>query len=345
MPNMKDPLLSRIRNAAETNVPELSTSIINPKQGVQRSAWLKPTLAIATTFLLVSGVVVWQTPKAHIYTKNAASYGPHDTMGTPNETFTPDWLLPWFGSEGIAYELKTPGDFDTRLAILEVSLPKGRSDLRRFDLEGYGHWLYSDATFQDYVTLPGELPSEQTVRTWANRLFIDGGFSGDLSTMKITSDSLVITANCELLLDGRPSGIGYSASWTKGGHLINAEGWITTIVRHYNVPVMSPREATGNIQWRDVVGIGSFNDYQWDGASDPQVQDLYTTTKETSNGPLREYEVRHYTITASSPNLAMTRNKLNAWIVPSYLLASGKTIIKNQPAVNSEVLDRLTSDR
>lgn len=345
MPNMKDPLLSRIRNAAITDVPELPSSIISPTLDVQRSAWLKPTLAMAATFLLVSGVVVWQTPTAHVYTKNADAYGPHDTMGAPNETFTPDWLLPWFGSQGIAYELKTPGDFTTRIAMMEASLPKGRSELRRFDLMGYGHWLYSDATVQDYVNQPGELPSEQTVRTWANRLFIDGGFSGDLSTMKITDDSLVITAACELLLDGRPSGIGYSASWTKGGHLAYAEGWITNVVRHYNVPVMSPREATGNILWRDLLGLGAFKDYKWDGDANPQKDAVYTTTTAKADVPVPPYQIRHYTITASSNSLAMARNKLSAWIVPSYLLASGKTLITNQPAVSKDVLDELTSGR
>lgn len=345
MSNMKDPLLSRIRNAAVTEVPQLSPSIINMEAVKHRSAWLKPTLAIAATFLLVSGVVVWQTPTAHVYTKNSAAYGPHDTMGAPNETFTPDWLLPWFGSKGIAYELKTPGDFTTRLAMLEASLPKGRSVLRLFELMGYGHWLYSDATVQDYVNQPGELPSKDTVRAWANRLFIDGGFSGDLSTMQITDDSLVITASCELLLDGRPSGIGYSASWTKGGHLANAEGWITNVVRHYNVPVMSPREATGNILWRDDLGLGDFKDYKWDGDANPQKQEVYTTSTSTSDGPGTEYPIRNYTITASSNSLTMTRSKLSTWIVPSYVLASGKTLITNQPAVSGDVLDELTSGR
>lgn len=342
---MKDPLLSRIRNAAVTEVPHLPSSVIKLAAVQHRSTWMKPTLALSATLLLAVGVVSWQPPAAHVYTNNAAAYGPHDTMGTPNETFTPDWRLPWFGSEGIAYELKTPGDFITRLALLESSLPKERSELQRFDLKGDGHWMYSDGTNENYVTMPGELPSEKTVRNWANRLFIDSGFSGDLSTMKITDDSLVISASCELLLDGRSSGIGYSASWTKGGSLIRAEGWITNVVRHYNVPVMSPREATGKILWRDVVGFGAFKDYKWDGDTNPRNQEVYTSTKEKWKGTDREYEVRHYTITASSRNLALTRNKMSTWIVPSYLLASGKTLITNQPAVSSDVLDELTSDR
>ena len=342
MPDMKDQLLNRIRAAANVSqAPPIDTGILNQleSQRPNRKTWLNPSFVAVTSLALIASATVIATPLMSNSTGQGAAiyYGENDTWPDTMERFEADWLLPWFGGSGTVYEIKVPKDFSTRLELVKTELPKEIPNQSSFDLLGSGEWYYHDDLALQEKGGVNNLPTEDVVRARANRIFTVSGFSGDLTTMKITITDEWISANCETLVEGKSVGISYQASWSRSGKLASASGWVATIIPHTDVPVMSPRETASTVSWRNFIGLDKFSNYRWDGNENPEKELVSYETDEISNLEDPEnsrYKATHTVLTASSPSLAMARNRIGLkWIVPSYVYASGKTVVTNAPAV------------
>jgi len=341
MPDMEDQLFNRMRTAAKDadivlNSDKVFSRISNATESTNRRP--RVTLALALGILGLTLIATQGLGGVRVETPSTVlAYGPHDTDNSLNTVdYIPDFWLPWFGSSGSIYELKVPTDFQTRIGLVRSRLAKSGE----FRLLGSGHWGYTNQTIGDINALHGTFPRVKDARNFANELFVLSGFSGDLSRMKFHQDSDFLTASCELLLDGKPTGLTYSVSWARGGKVFRSEGWVSNVIRHENIPVMSPRQTVGFTKWRDEWNSRDFFSLKWDGVTNP-VARIVSTVEEVNpkvNGVRRT--ITQTWVTSSSPNIRIVNDVYgNAWIVPSFVFASGKTILANVPAVSVDYLN------
>lgn len=341
MPDMKDPLLKRIRKAAQVSAPELNPSVLITRKSQKANSGLKFSLA----FLAIAAFIITASLPQHRGLESYAGtayYGEHDSY--PFEDYAPAWNLGWFGGKATAYELKVRPDIVTREALLESELSDiDKTKLGGLSLEGYGgQWIFTCSELFEPSKALGELPNQTFVRDAANKIFIASGFEGDLNTTKFESDSQTITASVDQKVGGKSVGMVYSVTFMRGGILMRATGWLVSVVEHRDLPTISVRDVVCTIKWRTVNHDFPFKSRRWEGDSNPQ--DTLVGWDEdlppiTGMPPITNLKQHHLTITASSRAMTMTQTALgSAWVVPSYYLASGKTVIGNYPAMSEDTL-------
>ena len=339
MPDMNDPLLRRIRSAAHVSAPELDATVIKTPNPQGNSVPMKLTIIAAAAALVLIGFSI-QPSGIGKTPLSAAAYGDHDSY--PFEDYSPGWNLGWFGSTGTAYELKVRPD----IAIREAELRKELSDadktkLGGLSLQGFGgQWLFTASELFDPTKAKGSLPSQDYVRQAATRIFITSGFEGDLNSMKFATDSETITASVKLTVGDQNEGLTYSVTFMRGSILWRATGWLVNVIEHKDLPTLSAREVVSKIQWRTVNADFPFRSLSWEGEANPsKVLVGWEEDLPPIGFPPANLKENHLTITASSKSTVMTTTMLGqAWIVPSFYLASGRTVIGNYPAISEDTL-------
>jgi hypothetical protein len=342
MPDMNDPLLQRIRSAADVSAPTLDATLIKTPDPQGNRVPMKITIIAAAAALVLIGFSI-QPSGIGKSPLSGASYGEHDSY--PFEDYSPAWNLGWFGSSGTAYELKVKPDISIREAELRRELSDAdKTKLGGLSLDGFGgQWLFTASELFNPAKAKGSIPSQDYVKNAATRIFVSSGFEGDLNSMKFQSDSETITARVRQTVGGQYEGLTYSVTFMRGNILWRATGWLVNVVEHKDLPTLSAREAVSKIQWRTVNADFPFRSLTWEGESNPsKVLVGWEEDLPPMGYPPAHLKQKHLTITASSKSMVMTRTMLGqAWIVPSFYLASGKTVIGNYPAISEDTLRSL----
>lgn len=338
MPDMKDPLISRIRAAADAYQPELDpTAFRMPSKKVFPLKLGLSLMAVASATAIA--LFTAQPPISISNVGAVSSYGDHDSGWF--EDYTPAWNLGWLGSKGTAYELKVRSDLAIRETELKSELSKlDKTKLGGLSLVGFGgQWHFSASELFNPESAKGTLPSQEYVRQAATKIFIASGFDGDLNSMTFESDSQTITARVDQPVGGHHVGMNYSVTFMRGGILYLAEGWLVKVIEHHNFPVISARDVVSTIKWRTVDKDFSFESRKWDGDANPASKIVGWEEPLSSQQLSTMVKQHHLTITASSKSMTLTQTMLGqAWVVPSFYLASGKTVIGNYPAISEETL-------
>lgn len=99
--------------------------------------------------------------------------------------------------------------------------------------------------------LPKNLPSEESARTQAVRLFTATGLTVSPSDVKVRADQWGVSATASLKVDGQPVAIEWTISWGDGGVISSAAGHAVSVVDMGTFDTISDRDAVKRLgDWR-----------------------------------------------------------------------------------------------